>query len=340
MTNNSTKLLFLSMLMMGTILSISSNSWFGVWMGLEINLLSFIPMLANNKNMMMNESSIKYFIVQAMASTMLLFSILLIQMKYTMSWEMELIPSMMVSSSLLLKIGAAPFHFWFPEVMSTSTWINCLTLMTWQKIAPMMVLSYCIQLSTFMFTITILSIIIGAMGGLNQTSLRQLLAYSSISHLGWMISSLMVSENVWELYFIIYSLLSVIMVLLFKEMNLFFLNQIYSSTNMKTEIKFMMFLSLLSLGGLPPFLGFLPKWIVMQSLVENNLTTMMTIMVMLTMITLYYYMRISFSALILSYSENSWSMINLMNKPSFILTMMAMISTLGLMLTSMLVYLN
>nr|YP_009740953.1 NADH dehydrogenase subunit 2 [Pedopodisma emeiensis]QID03980.1 NADH dehydrogenase subunit 2 [Pedopodisma emeiensis] len=339
MANNFTKLLFLSTLMMGTILSISSNSWFGIWMGLEVNLLSFIPMLANNKNMMMNESSIKYFIVQAMASTMLLFSILLIQMKYPMSWEMELIPSMMISSSLLLKIGAAPFHFWFPEVMSTSTWINCLTLMTWQKIAPMMILSYCIQLSTFMFMITILSIIIGALGGLNQTSLRQLLAYSSISHLGWMISSLMVSENVWEMYFIIYSLLSMIMIFLFKQMNLFFLNQIYSSTNLKTEIKFMMFLSLLSLGGLPPFLGFLPKWIVMQSLVENNMTIMLTIMVMLTMITLYYYMRISFSALILSHSENSWSMTNSLNKPSFILTMLVIISTLGLMSTSMLVYL-
>nr|YP_009740797.1 NADH dehydrogenase subunit 2 [Sinopodisma lushiensis]YP_010125551.1 NADH dehydrogenase subunit 2 [Sinopodisma qinlingensis]APX55770.1 NADH dehydrogenase subunit 2 [Sinopodisma qinlingensis]QID03785.1 NADH dehydrogenase subunit 2 [Sinopodisma lushiensis] len=339
MTNNSTKLLFLSMLMMGTILSISSNSWFGVWMGLEINLLSFIPMLANNKNMMMNESSIKYFIVQAMASTMLLFSILLIQMKYPMSWEMELIPSMMVSSSLLLKIGAAPFHFWFPEVMGTSTWMNCLTLMTWQKIAPMMVLSYCIQQSKFMFVIIISSIIIGALGGLNQTSLRQLLAYSSISHLGWMISSLMVSENMWEMYFIIYSLLSIIMILLFKQMNLFFLNQIYSSTNMKTEIKFVMFLSLLSLGGLPPFLGFLPKWIIMQSLVENNMMIMMTIMIMLTMITLYYYMRISFSALILSYTENSWSINNMLNQPSVILTMTVMISTLGLMSTSMLVYL-
>nr|YP_009740888.1 NADH dehydrogenase subunit 2 [Emeiacris maculata]QID03902.1 NADH dehydrogenase subunit 2 [Emeiacris maculata] len=338
MTNNSTKLLFLSTLMMGTILSISSNSWFGVWMGLEINLLSFIPMLANNKNMMMNESSIKYFIVQAMASTMLLFSILFIQMKYPMSWEMELIPPMMISSSLLLKIGAAPFHFWFPEVMGMSTWINCLTLMTWQKIAPMMVLSYCIQLSMFMFAITITSIIIGAWGGLNQTSLRQLLAYSSISHLGWMISSLMVSENVWEMYFTIYSLLSMILVLLFKQMNLFFINQIYSSTTMKPEIKFMMFLSLLSLGGLPPFLGFLPKWIVMQSLVENNMTIMMTIMVMLTMITLYYYMRISFSALILSYSENSWSMINPSNKSSFILTMMVMISTLGLTSTCTLTY--
>nr|YP_003434182.1 NADH dehydrogenase subunit 2 [Prumna arctica]ADB03058.1 NADH dehydrogenase subunit 2 [Prumna arctica] len=337
MINNSKKLLFLSTLMMGTILSMSSNSWFGVWMGLEINLLSFIPMLTSNKNMMKNESSIKYFIVQAMASTMLLFSILLIQMKYKMSWESELIPSMMISSSLLLKVGAAPFHFWFPEVMETSSWINCLILMTWQKIAPMMVLSYCIQLSTFMFTITILSIIIGAMGGLNQTTLRQLLAYSSINHLGWMISSLMVSENTWEMYFVIYSLMSLIVVILFKSMNLFSLNQIYSSTNIKSETKFIMFLSLLSLGGLPPFLGFLPKWIIINSLVENNMTIMMMTMVLLTTITLYYYMRISFSALILSYSENSWSLSIKTKKTMLVLPFMVVISTMGLICSSTLI---
>nr|YP_009227655.1 NADH dehydrogenase subunit 2 [Phlaeoba tenebrosa]AHI52109.1 NADH dehydrogenase subunit 2 [Phlaeoba tenebrosa] len=337
MNNNSMKLLFLSTLLVGTILSISSNSWFGVWMGLEINLLSFIPMLANNKNVMMNESAIKYFIVQAMASTMLLFSILLIQMKQPTNWEKEMIPSMMISSSLLLKIGAAPFHFWFPEVMGTSSWINCLILMTWQKIAPMMVLSYCIQMSTFIMMIIITSIIIGALGGLNQTSLRQILAYSSISHLGWMISSIIVSENVWEVYFIIYSVMSMIMVLMFKSTNLFFLNQIYSESNMKTEIKFMMFLSLLSLGGLPPFLGFLPKWMVIQLLIENNLTTLMTIMVILTTITLYYYMRISFSALILSYTENSWSMGIKTNKYSFIMQLMVTVSTLGLICSSIMI---
>nr|QOL00894.1 NADH dehydrogenase subunit 2 [Chorthippus aethalinus] len=336
MNNNSTKLLFLSTLMMGTILSISSNSWLGVWMGLEINLLSFTPMLTNS-NMMMNESAIKYFIVQAMASTMLLFSILLIQMKYMISWEKQLIPSMMIWSSLLLKIGAAPFHFWFPEVMKASSWINCLILMTWQKIAPMMVLSYCIQLKTFIFLVNILSIYIGAMGGLNQTSLKQILAYSSISHLGWMISSLIVSENVWELYFLVYSLLSMIMVLLFKSMNLSMLNQIYTANNVKTEIKFILFLSLLSLGGLPPFLGFLPKWIIIQLLIENNMTTIMTIMVVLTTITLYYYLRISFSALILSYSENSWSLSIKTKKTMLVLPFMAVISTMGLICSSTLI---
>nr|YP_002117510.1 NADH dehydrogenase subunit 2 [Megaulacobothrus chinensis]ABW16874.1 NADH dehydrogenase subunit 2 [Megaulacobothrus chinensis] len=335
MNNNSTKLLFLSTLMMGTILSISSNSWLGVWMGLEINLLSFTPMLTNS-NMMMNESAIKYFIVQAMASTMLLFSILLIQMKYMISWEKQLIPSMMICSSLLLKIGAAPFHFWFPEVMKASSWINCLILMTWQKIAPMMVLSYCIQLKTFIFLVNILSIYIGAMGGLNQTSLKQILAYSSISHLGWMISSLIVSENVWELYFLVYSLLSMIMVLLFKSMNLSMLNQIYTANNVKTEIKFILFLSLLSLDY-HHYLGFLPKWIIIQLLIENNMTTIMTIMVVLTTITLYYYLRISFSALILSYSENSWSLSIKTKKTMLVLPFMVVISTMGLICSSTLI---
>uniref|UniRef100_E7BXQ7 NADH-ubiquinone oxidoreductase chain 2 n=1 Tax=Acrida cinerea TaxID=244713 RepID=E7BXQ7_ACRCI len=337
MTNNSMKLLFLSTMLVGTILSISSNSWFGVWMGLEINLLSFIPLLTNSSNLMMNESSIKYFIVQAMASTMLLFSILLIHFKSSVSWEKMVVPYMMISSSLLLKIGAAPFHFWLPEVMNTLSWNNCLILMTWQKIAPMMVLSYCIKVEEFMFFIIVTSIFIGAMGGLNQTSLRQVMAYSSISHLGWMISALIISENAWEMYFIIYSMLSAITVFTFKKMNLFQMNQIYSSKILKTEMKFMMFMTLLSLGGLPPFLGFLPKWITIQLLVENNMTFLMSTMVILTIITLYYYMRISFSATIMTYTENSWSSSIKNKKLNFMLPIMTMISTMSLMCMSTLV---
>nr|YP_009002373.1 NADH dehydrogenase subunit 2 [Orinhippus tibetanus]AHH24996.1 NADH dehydrogenase subunit 2 [Orinhippus tibetanus] len=334
MYNNSMKLLFLSSLMMGSILSISSNSWLGVWMGLEINLLSIIPLLTDSKNMMINESAIKYFIIQAMASTMLLISILLIQMKYTMWWEKENIPSTMIMSSMMLKMGAAPFHFWLPEVMGSSSWMNCLILLTWQKIAPMMALSYCIKMGTFTFSVIMASIIIGAMGGLNQTSLRQIMAYSSISHLGWMISSMIISENTWELYFYVYFLLNTVTVLIFSNMKLFSLNQVYLLGNMKPEIKFMMMLSLLSLGGLPPMLGFLPKWIVIQSLVDNNMTAMMFTMVVFTTITLYYYMRISFSAIIMSHTENSWSVGIKNNKSAMIMPMMTAISMMGLICTS------
>uniref|UniRef100_Q4FCV4 NADH-ubiquinone oxidoreductase chain 2 n=1 Tax=Apalacris nigrogeniculata TaxID=335052 RepID=Q4FCV4_9ORTH len=340
MNNNSLKLLFLSTLLMGTILSISSNSWFGVWMGLEINLLSFIPMLTSDKNMMINEPSIKYFIIQAMASTMLLFSILLIQVKWSAGWKKESIPSMMISSSLLLKMGAVPFHFWLPEVMKMSTWTNCLVLMTWQKIAPMMILSYCIQIEMFSFSIIMLSIFVGAMGGLNQTSLSQIMAYSSISHLGWMISALIMSETLWELYFSIYSVTSLVMVMIFNQTNLKFINQMFSTSSMKMEIKFVVMISLLSLGGLPPMLGFLPKWLVIQMLVEKNLITLMAMMVVLTTITLYYYMRISFSAFMISYTENSWSMSTKNMKMKMMLPIMVMIPTLGMISSTSLILLN
>nr|AEW48876.1 NADH dehydrogenase subunit 2 [Locusta migratoria]AEW48889.1 NADH dehydrogenase subunit 2 [Locusta migratoria] len=334
MYNNSMKLLFLSSLMMGTILSISSNSWLGIWMGLEINLLSIIPMLTDNKNSMINEPAIKYFIIQSMASTMLLISILIIQMKYGMWWDNKNIPSMMIMSSMMMKMGAAPFHFWLPEVMSSTSWINCLMLMTWQKIAPMMTLSYCIKMSSFLFVVIMMGIIVGAMGGLNQTSLRQILAYSSISHLGWMISSMTISENIWEFYFLIYLTLNVIIIFMFKTMNLFFLNQIYSASYFKTEIKFMMMTSLLSLGGLPPMLGFLPKWIVMQSLIDNKMTALVLLMITFTTITLYYYMRISFSAIIMLHNENSWLTSIKMNKLVVALPVLSMISTMGLICTS------
>nr|YP_009740654.1 NADH dehydrogenase subunit 2 [Oedaleus abruptus]YP_009740667.1 NADH dehydrogenase subunit 2 [Mecostethus alliaceus]QID03616.1 NADH dehydrogenase subunit 2 [Oedaleus abruptus]QID03629.1 NADH dehydrogenase subunit 2 [Mecostethus alliaceus]UPL65163.1 NADH dehydrogenase subunit 2 [Oedaleus abruptus] len=339
MYNNFMKLLFLSSLMMGTILSISSNSWLGIWMGLEINLLSIIPMLTNSKNLMINEPAIKYFIIQAMASTMLLISILIIQMKYLMWWDNMNIPSTMIMSSMMMKMGAAPFHFWLPEVMSSTSWINCLMLMTWQKIAPMLILSYCIKMSTFLIMVIMMSIIVGAMGGLNQTSLRQIMAYSSISHLGWMISSMMISENTWELYFLIYSTLNVMIILMFKMMNLMFLNQIYSSSFLKTEVKFMLMTSLLSLGGLPPMLGFLPKWIVIQTLIDNKMTIMVLFMIMFTTITLYYYMRISFSAIILSHNEKSWLMKIKMNKLMVIMPTLSAISMMGLVCTSNIVML-
>nr|QDP18054.1 NADH dehydrogenase subunit 2 [Phymateus morbillosus] len=335
MTSNLTKLLFLSSLMTGSLISISSNSWFGVWMGLEMNLLSFIPLMMNEKKLMINESSIKYFIVQAMASTMLLFSILMILLKFPMIWGKNENLMMMINSSLLIKIGAAPFHFWLPEVMKASTWNNCFMLMTWQKLAPLMVMSYCIEMNIFISSIAIASIIIGALGGLNQTSLRQLMAYSSISHIGWMISSMLVNENTWELYFIIYTILSMILIMFFNQSNLHFINQVFMSSNNNVEIKFTMMMSMLSLGGLPPFMGFLPKWIVMQVMIENKMTSLVLAMVMITTITVYYYIRVSFTALVLTNSETSWSIDIKSKNFNMLLSTATMISMMGLILTSL-----
>lgn len=310
---NSSKLLFLITLIRGTLVTVSSTSWLGAWIGLEINLLSFIPLIINTNNLISSEASLKYFLTQALASSVFLFGVILIFILDRMNNQVFLkYRNILISSALLLKRGAAPFHFWFPGVIEGLTWNNRLILITWQKIAPLMLLSYCLRF-TFLCVIAISSILIGSLGGLNQTSLRKLMAFSSINHLGWMVAGIINSETLWISYFIFYCLLSATIVILFNTFNLFHVNQIFILFNNNSLIKFSLFLSFLSLGGLPPFLGFLPKWLIIESLVSINLTFLLTAIVCITLITLFFYLRICYSAFLLNHNENSWNFNNFYN---------------------------
>nr|WOA02274.1 NADH dehydrogenase subunit 2 [Culex quinquefasciatus] len=328
--------IFLIMLIFGSLITISANSWLGAWMGLEINLLSFIPLMnEGKKNLMTSESSLKYFLTQAFASSILLFAIILMMMSFNLNWMNNNFYELLILSTLLLKNGAAPFHFWFPGVMEGLSWINGLILMTWQKIAPLMLISYNINYN-FFFIAIILSMIIGALGGLNQTSLRKLMAFSSINHLGWMLMAMMNNELLWLIYFVFYFFLSMSIILLFNNLKLFHFNQIFNFSMMNPVIKFFLFLNLLSLGGLPPFLGFLPKWLVIQNLVETNQLFLLFISVCLTLITLYYYLRMSYSIYMLNFNKNSWMLMNNFSNKNmtFILTM-NFFSIMGLMIISL-----
>nr|YP_010033103.1 NADH dehydrogenase subunit 2 [Hemipenthes neimengguensis]QOW39611.1 NADH dehydrogenase subunit 2 [Hemipenthes neimengguensis] len=337
MFKNSSKILFTFTLMAGTMISISSTSWLGSWMGLEINLLSFIPLMNNTKNLMSSESSLKYFLVQALASAVLLFSVIMSSLKYNM---MEMLTSvklmeLLMVSSLLMKSGAAPFHFWFPGVMEGLSWINSLILMTWQKIAPLMLISYLFIKTLFIFPI-ILSALVGSMGGLNQTSLRKLMAFSSINHIGWMLAAMMSEENLWLLYFVMYTFLSSTLVLMFNNYKLFHFNQLFTMFTPSKSFKFSIFMNMLSLGGLPPFLGFFPKWMVIQLLTNNNQILLMFIMTMFTLITLFFYLRMTFAAFMLNYNEPSWVIsLNTNNLNSFIYYISSFFSISGLVLVSM-----
>nr|QNE85375.1 NADH dehydrogenase subunit 2 [Paracoenia fumosa] len=306
MMNNSSKIMFLLILIAGTLITISSNSWLGAWMGLEINLLSFIPLMSDN-NLMTTEASLKYFLTQALASAILLFSIIMFMLNINMINNIDNnYISMMILSSLLLKTGAAPFHFWFPNMMEGLSWSNSLILMTWQKIAPMVLISYMIVNSLIMFSI-IMSVLVGSLGGLNQTSLRKLMAFSSINHLGWMMTAMQLSESIWLIYFFIYSILSFNMIYFFNMFKISHLNQLFSMFFNSKMIKIFMFLNLLSLGGLPPFLGFFSKWMVIQFVSMNNQLFLMIILTVTTLITLYFYLRICYSAFMINYTENNWN---------------------------------
>nr|YP_009441760.1 NADH dehydrogenase subunit 2 [Dryops ernesti]AOY39305.1 NADH dehydrogenase subunit 2 [Dryops ernesti] len=325
--------MFSSTLMMGTLIAISSYSWFGLWVGLEINLLSMIPLMSNTKNSLSSEAALKYFITQALASTFLMFAIISMMMIDNMSNNLVFNSALMMvmNSAILTKMGAAPFHFWFPEVMEGLNWMNCLVLLTWQKIAPMIILMYNVKMTYFFLSIIITSMLISGLIGMNQISLRKIMAYSSINHIAWMISSMMFIETVWLYYFIVYTIISLNMILIFMITSSFYLKQLFSSMNNNMPLKLFFIMNFLSLGGLPPFLGFMPKWLTIQTMVENSFTMLAFIMVILTLITLYFYTRISFSTILLSMNEPQWNKISSFKKwntPNLFLLVFLSISSL------------
>nr|ARX95728.1 NADH dehydrogenase subunit 2 [Protochauliodes biconicus] len=309
---NFSKMIFLFFLFLGTSISISSNSWLGAWMGLEINLMAFIPLMMNLNNMLMSEAALKYFLIQALASSIFLFSIILgfLHSQDGFLIEIDSLNQILINMALFIKMGAAPFHFWFPSVMESLDWINGLILMTWQKIAPLMLISYTINFNFFIFVI-ISSALIGSIGGLNQTNLRTLMAYSSINHISWMLSSMFINENLWMTYYLFYVFLSLTIVFFCYNFQIFFMNQLYSLMNANLLLKFMLLTNLLSLGGLPPFLGFMPKLLVIQLLTNKNMYFLVFILIMASLITLFFYIRVTFSAFMLMYPSLKWNKLSI-----------------------------
>nr|ARH53948.1 NADH dehydrogenase subunit 2 [Nacerdes carniolica] len=299
--------MFFNTLILGTLISICSYSWFSMWMGLEINLLSIIPLMTSKNNMFSSESAMKYFITQALASMILLFSVILMLLTNEfIAPEMNSTFTMMLNSALLTKLGAAPFHFWFPEVMEGLSWLNCLILTTWQKIAPMILIMNNLTFK-FLMIIIIFSLIISTIMNFNQTSLRKIMSYSSINHISWMISAMLTSFSIWLIYFLVYTILSINIILILKISNSFHIKQLFNILNSNKTLKFSLMLNFLSLGGLPPFIGFMPKWLTINWLILNKMYLLSFILIILTLIMLFIYIQLTLTSLILLHHETKIS---------------------------------
>nr|YP_010947025.1 NADH dehydrogenase subunit 2 [Eupolyphaga hanae]WGO57821.1 NADH dehydrogenase subunit 2 [Eupolyphaga hanae] len=336
MPDNSTKSLLLLTLVGGTLISVSSNSWLSVWMGLEINLLSFIPLMSTTKNTFTTEASLKYFLTQALASSTLLFLVIIKTIMENIPMFINSFSSFLIVIPLMLKSGVAPFHWWFPSVMEGLNWMNSFILMTIQKIAPLVLTSYLLKINSISMIFILSTVIIGAMGGFNQISTRKILTYSSINHLGWLLTAILLGKNIWLTYFVIYTVLTLTIILILSKHKISFINQL-TSMNHKTETKFITLSLFLSMGGLPPFLGFFPKWIVIQSMILNNMTITSIVLVLTSLVTLYYYLRICYLTFLITHLKiKSFGWVN---KTNIHLTtlLLASLSTMGLLLCPMMI---
>nr|YP_011010576.1 NADH dehydrogenase subunit 2 [Halobates poseidon]WPW47230.1 NADH dehydrogenase subunit 2 [Halobates poseidon] len=303
----STKILMLTTTLMSTLLVLSSENWFSMWMGLEINMLSFIPLMENSKNLMSSESKMIYFIIQSMASMMFLFMITVNPLIMINENMISYMPMSIITLSMSMKIGMAPMHLWFINIMKKLKWKSCMMLMTWQKIAPLYVLSNTNNNILMINVLAISSALIGAIGGINQTSLKKIMAYSSVNHLGWITTCIIYDNETWMKYLIIYSLIIFMLTDNFTKKSINFINQMNINMKTKTE-KISIIMLMLSLGGLPPFLGFMPKWMVIQSLMNNECKITIMILMMTSMITLFYYMRMITPVIMTNNYINKWNM--------------------------------
>nr|YP_004347614.1 NADH dehydrogenase subunit 2 [Omegophora armilla]BAK10030.1 NADH dehydrogenase subunit 2 [Omegophora armilla] len=329
------KISLLFSLFLGTMITTTSSHWLIAWMGLEINTLAIIPLMAQNHHPRAVEATTKYFLTQATAAAMLLFASTT-NAWLSGQWELQQmthpIPTTMITIALALKIGLAPLHTWLPEVLQGLDLMTGLILSTWQKLAPFALL---LQLppnnTTLLIFMGLLSTLIGGWGGLNQTQLRKILAYSSIAHLGWMILILQFSPSLTFLTLIIYLIMTSSSFLVFMLNKTTTINSLATSWAKTPILTSLMPLILLSLGGLPPLTGFMPKWLILQELTKHNLALTATLAALSALLSLYFYLRLSY-AMTLTAAPNSltgtlpWrTMTTQMNMTTAIMTMFSIL---------------
>nr|WNH22545.1 NADH dehydrogenase subunit 2 [Calamus calamus] len=293
---------------LGTTITFASSHWLLAWMGLEINTLAILPLMAQHHHPRAIEATTKYFIAQATAAAVLLFASVTnawLNGHWDMQTMMHPLPATLITLALALKIGLAPLHLWLPEVIQGVDYTTGLMLSTWQKLAPFVLL---LQIqptnSSLLMALGITSTLVGGWGGLNQVQLRKILAYSSIAHLGWMTLVLQYSPTLAIITLAIYFIMTFSAFLLFKLNNSKTINSLAVSWSKAPLITALAPLILLSLGGLPPLTGFMSKWLILQELTKWNLAPVATLAALSALLSLYFYLRLAY-ALTLTISPNT-----------------------------------
>nr|AHY87286.1 NADH dehydrogenase subunit 2 [Sitta leucopsis] len=301
--NPQAKLIFTFSLLLGTTITISSNHWVLAWTGLEINTLAILPLISKAHHPRAVEAATKYFLVQAAASALVLFSSMT-NAWHTGQWDITQlthpISSLILTSAIAIKLGLVPFHFWFPEVLQGSSLPTGLLLSTAMKFPPITLLYMTSPSlnSTLLTTMAILSVSLGGWMGLNQTQIRKILAFSSISHLGWMAIIITYHPKLALLNFYLYALMTAAVFLTLNSMKALKLSTLMTSWTKSPALSATLLLTLLSLAGLPPLTGFLPKWLIIQELTKQELAPTAAAISLLSLLSLFFYLRLAYSATI------------------------------------------
>lgn len=274
-------ILFILMYIVSFIYVLNIDDWILVWLGLELNMISYVVLIYRKYDMFVLESCFKYFLIQSLGSALLL-----------VVFYLHKVLSYIVVLLLRYKLGAGPFFYWFPSVCSGVGWISCYILITFQKVIPLFLISGFLR--TIIWCIIIISLVLGVLGSINQVNIKSLFAYSSIHHLGWLISCIFIDDLFWLYYLLIYSLILIRIVF---YLILYDINDINILSKCKNRRWFI--IGFISIGGLPPLLGFFLKWAGFLYILSIS-HIFVIFLLLISVIILYIYLRVVYDVLIMN----------------------------------------
>lgn len=311
----------------GLLIAVCSTNWIAIWIGLEINLYAFSPILLYSDSPKRKEALTKYFIIQAVGSALLLVSLFISNIFSSPS-------SILFLLSLLLKGGLAPIHLWLPGVIATSSWFVCLLLSSTQKIAPLfLIINSTICNTELILILGSIIILLGGLGGINQTQLRTIIAYSSVAQIGWITIAAQLNSSITLIILINYITFIIILIILFTIFERSSLNE-RGLIKIPNTIKYIFMVSLINIAGVPPFPGFIFKALIISTLISCYLIPSIFI-ILASVLSLYFYIKILF---LLYFNTPNQTQHNI-NQPPFIeLTLITLHFSLTLYFIILIIY--
>nr|YP_009516547.1 NADH dehydrogenase subunit 2 [Populicerus populi]AYE40958.1 NADH dehydrogenase subunit 2 [Populicerus populi] len=294
MMTNSTTILFYSNMLLGVMLSLSSNNWMMVWVGLEISLMSIIPLMISNLSVS-SECAMKYFIIQSMSSSIFILGMIFMLMGVSINYEI------IITLSMTMKMGVAPFHSWVLSIVEGLNYMVMFNMFTTMKVVPMMII---MNMNLNLNLIIILSLLIGSISGLSQNSVRKVLTYSSVFNMSFMLYSIK-NLSLWMMYLCLYSINLFMLITVLMMNNINYMNQLIIN-KFELSLKLTIWILMLSSGGMPPMMGFMGKLVVIESSIYFNDWLITIIMILTSLLTMFYYNRLSFISMSISSFMVKW----------------------------------
>ena len=308
---------------LGMMVMVSSNDLIVFYIGLELQSLALYVLASFNRdNILSSESGLKYFVLSALSSGLLLYGCSLvygfssstnfsqIAFNYDQSIQGITFGMVFILVGLAFKISAVPFHMWAPDVYQGSPTSVTLFFAILPKIAALTVfirflyspfLELIDQWQSIIIFLSIASMLFGAVAAIGQKNLKRLAAYSSISHMGYALAGLTTGTNQGIqssiLYISIYLVMNLALfscILMLKKNNKYYesIEDLSGLSRNHPLLAFSLLIVLFSLAGIPPLAGFFAKFYVFAAVIEQSMFFLAIVGLMATVVAAFYYLRI------------------------------------------------